>query len=181
MERLTGLTLLAHHQSFHYTKADKVREAGYVGIKNDGSERILFTAYYEEVLKIQNWQKRLDLTNDQGGSKCIQNVLFYAENRTNLKKDDDEVTYNERFNWVNIWHHGKWIAIITPGYVTIYADNRSKSTKERLNRILMRFCGCQVYQKNKVWYVHNPMSGDVEFVNNMKVEKMPAYSALFPV
>ena len=60
MERLTGLTLLAHHRSSHYTKADKadkVREAGYVGIKKDGSERILFTAYYEEVLKIMNWQK----------------------------------------------------------------------------------------------------------------------------
>lgn len=183
MERLTGLTLLAHHNSLHHTTAEKVRLAGYVGKKKDGSERIYFTAYYEEVLKIKNWQKRQDLSNDRGGAECIKTMLFYAENRANYKKGNDEVTCQSTLNFVTFWHHKKIIAILTPECVVLYGTVRSKSTKERLNRILMRFCGCQLYQRNKVWYVYNPMecNSNIQFKHNMKVERVPAYTALFPV
>jgi hypothetical protein len=67
-KRLTGSTLLAHHKASHYTKAGKAREAGYTRRREDGTERLCFTEYYEAVLKIMNWQKRQDLTLDRGGA-----------------------------------------------------------------------------------------------------------------
>ena len=183
MQRLTGSTLLAHHKAFHYTKADKVREAGYIGVKPDGSERIMFIAYYEEVLRIMNWQKRQDLMNDRGGADCIKMMLFYAENRAPYKKNNDEVCIFGQNSLVSFRHHGQTIATYSTitNRVRLFApDVLSKSTKERMNRILMRFCGCQMYQRAKVWYVHNPMVGDIPFEDGMIVERIPSYSSQFP-
>jgi hypothetical protein len=182
MQRLTGSTLLAHHKAFHYTKAEKVREAGYIGLKQDGSERLQFTAYYEEVLKIMNWQKRQDLMADRGGADCIKTMLFYAENRVSYKKNNDEVFILGANNLVSFRHHGKTIATysaITNRVRLFKPSILSKSTKERMNRILMRFCGCQMYQRAKVWYVFNPMEGDIPFEDSMIVETLPSYSSLF--
>jgi hypothetical protein len=183
MQRLTGSTLLAHHKAFHYTKSDKVRLAGYIGVKPDGGERLQFTAYYEEVLKIMNWQKRQDLTNDRNGADCIKMMLFYAENRVNYKKNNDEVVILGQNSLVSFRHHGQTIATFSnvTNRVRLFApDVLSKSTKERMNRILMRFCGCQMYQRDRKWYVFNPMEGDIPFENGMIVEKLPDYSSQFP-
>ena len=54
-------------------------------------------------------------------------------------------------------------------YLTVSPQHQTKSTKERLNRILMKFCGCQLYQKNKVWYIYNPQVGDIEYRYGMSV------------
>jgi hypothetical protein len=182
MQRLTGSTLLAHHKAFHYTKADKVREAGYTRLKSDGTERLCFTAYYEEVLMIKNWQKRQDLMNDRGGADCIKTMLFYAENKAPYKKNNDEVVILGANNLVSFRHHGQTIATYSTitNWVRLFKPSTlSKSTKERMNRILMRFCGCQVFQRNHKWYVFNPMEGDIPFENGMIVEALPSYSSLF--
>jgi len=182
MARLTGSTLLAHHKAFHYTKADKVRSAGYTRRAKDGSERICFTEYYEAVLQIMNWQKRQDLMNDRGGADCIKTMLFYAENRAPYKKNSDEVVIFGANMLIAFRHHGQTIATysaITNRVRLFKPSILSKSTKERMNRILMRFCGCQMYQRAKDWYVHNPMEGDILFEESMIVETLPSYSSLF--
>ena len=186
-KRLTGSTLLAHHKALHYTKAGKVREAGYTRLAKDGTERICFTEYYEAVLKIMNWQKRQDLTLDRGGADCIKMMLFYAENRVSYKKDNDEVRISDAgtaFEIIAFKHYGDTIATVSHvsgGRVRLWLPNKiSRSTKERMNRILMRFCGCQLFQRDHKWYVHNPMVGDIPFENGMIVEKLPDYSSQFP-
>jgi hypothetical protein len=182
-KRLTGSTLLAHHKAFHYTKAGKAREAGYTRRMEDGTERLCFTEYYEAVLKIMNWQKRQDLTLDRGGADCIKMMLFYAENRVNYKKNNDEVVILGQNKLVSFRHHGQTIATYSTitNRVRLFApDVLSKSTKERMNRILMRFCGCQLFQRDHKWYVHNPMVGDIPFEHYMTVEKLPDYSSQFP-
>jgi len=182
MTRLTGSTLLAHHRSFHYSKADKVREAGYTSVKKDGSERLCYTAYYEAVLQVINWQKRQDLMNDRGGADCIKMMLFNAENRVSYKKNNDEVCIFGQNRLVSFRHHGQTIATystITNRVRLFKPSTLSKSTKERMNRILMRFCGCQMYQRAKVWYVYNPMEGDIPFEDGMIVETLADYSTLF--
>jgi hypothetical protein len=183
MEKLTGSTLLSHHRAFHETRAEKVRSAGYVSTKKDGTERLSFTEYYEAVLKIINWQKRQDLMNDRGGANCINLMLFYAENHVNYKKNNDEIYNLGQNRLISFRHHGETIAT----YSTINKrvrlfkqfDKISKSTKERMNRILMRFCGCQLYQRAKVLYVHDPMIGDIPFEDRMIVNTLPDYSSLF--
>ena len=186
--RLTGSTLLAHHKAFHFLKTDKVRLAGYTRSREDGTERICFTEYYEAVLKIMNWQKRQDLTLDRGGADCIKTMLFYAENRVSYKKNNDEVRISDAgtaFEIISFKHYGDTIATVSHvsgGRVRLWLPNNkmSRSTKERMNRILMRFCGCQMYQRDRKWYVFNPMEGDIPFENGMIVEKLPDYSSQFP-
>ena len=186
--RLTGSTLLAHHKAPHHTKAGKAREAGYTRLAKDGTERICFTEYYEAVLKIMNWQKRQDLTLDRGGADCIKTMLFYAENRLSYKKNNDEVRISDAgtvFEIIEFKYHGDTIATvshISGGRVRLWLPNNkmSRATKERMNRILMRFCGCQLFQRDHKWYVHNPMVGDIPFENEMIVEKLPDYSSQFP-
>jgi hypothetical protein len=186
MQRLTGSTLLAHHKysAIYFSKADKVRTAGYTRLAKDGTERLCYAAYYEEVLKIMNWQKRQDLTLDRGGADCIRMMLFYAENRVNYQKNNDAVVIFGHSQLVSFRHHGQTIAT----YSTITNRVRlfkpfilSKSTKERMNRILMRFCGCQLFQRAHKWYVHNPMVGDIPFEDGMIVETLPSYSSQFPM
>ena len=182
MARLTGSTLLAHHRAFHHTKADKVREAGYTRLAKDGTERLCYTAYYEEVLKIMNWQKRQDLMNDRGGADCIKMMLFHAENRVNYRKNNDEAVILGNHQLVSFRHHGETIATYSNKLrrVRLFKPSiMSKSTKERMNRILMRFTGCQLFQRDHKWYVHNPMIGDLPFEDGMIVETLADYSALF--
>jgi hypothetical protein len=185
-KRLTGSTLLAHHKAFHYTRGEKVRTAGYTRLNKDGAERLCYTEYYEAVLKIKHWQDRQDLVSDRGGADCIKTMLFYAENRANYKKNDDEIKATDVgsiFELIHFIHHGKLIALYAPvlGRVTLYDPiKRSRSTKERMNRILMRYCGCQLFQWGHKWYVFNPMEGDIPFKNCMKVNIVPSYSSQFP-
>ncbi len=190
LKRLTGFTLLAHHKAPHYNRAGKVRTAGYTRRKEDGTEHgtehICFTEYYEAVLKIINWQKRQDLTLDRGGADCIKMMLSYAENRASYEKNNDKVHISDAgtvFEIITFKHHGSTIATVSHvsgGKVRLWRPNKmSRSTKERMNRILMRFCGCQLFQRDHKLYVHNPMVGDIPFENGMVVEKLPAYSSQF--
>jgi hypothetical protein len=172
MERLTGIDLLRHHYADHQSKAEKVRKAGYVETKNDGSERVCFTAYYEAVLPLVQWNQMITFSKDESGSQRIRNVLSAAEKRCNHKKADDEVIFFGESNCISIRHHGSSIAFLhhNQGYLTLFDTVRSKSTKERLNRILMRFCGCQLYQRKNVWYVAHPVHGDILFKDRMQLD-----------
>lgn len=183
--RLTGAALLAHHRAFHLSKADKVRLAGYIGQKPDGSERLYFVQYYEAVLPLIQHEQMLKNRDDRGGADCIRSVIFYAEQRVKYKKANDEVVYFPDQQVVSILHHGRTICWIhyrhrsgDGGYVSLIVFRRSKSTKERLNRILMRFCGVQLYQHKGEWFISHPMKGDIPFENYMKVPFVPTLNEI---
>lgn len=179
--RLTGAALLAHHRAFHFSKADKVREAGYIGQKPDGSERLYFVQYYEAVLPLIQHEKMLKNRDDRGGADCIRSVIFHAEQRVKYKKANDEVVYFPAQQVVLIRFHGQSICCIHyshGGYVSLIDTRRSKSTKERLNRILMRFCGVRLYQHKGEWYVSHPMKGDIPFEHYLKVPFVPTLSEI---
>jgi hypothetical protein len=118
----------------------------------------------------------ITFSKDEGGSQRIRNVLSAAEKRCNYKKADDEVVFFLDQNSTSIRHHGSSIAFLhhNQGYLTLFDTVRSKSTKERLNRILMRFCGCQLYQHKNVWYVSHPIKGDIPFKDRMKLDFVSA-------
>jgi hypothetical protein len=181
MARLTGYDLLAHHRAFHSSKADKVREAGYIRVKKDGTTGLLFNAYYEQVLRIKHYDARRKLTSDDGGTATIRRILWAIQHCENYKNRNDEVVYFPDQNISSVRYYGETIAMINhrTGYVKLFDKNRSKSTKERMNRILMRISGCQLYQRAKVWYVHNPMIGDIVFEDRMIVDRVPYHSEVF--
>jgi len=60
---------------------------------------------------------------------------------------------------VNVYYYNTLICGVNKNKQNITLPGnryKSKSTKERLNRILMRFSGCQLFQKRGVWYVYDP-------------------------
>ena len=192
-QRLTGLVLLAHHKKFHFSKTDKVREAGFISTRKDGTERICFTAYYEAVLKLLQWEEMLNNRDDRGGADCIRSVIFHAEQKVPYKKGNDSVRINTDGNGqtlVSIYHHSEICRISYEicriSYnpcrpcVAVFDTKRSKSTKERLNRILMRFCGCQLYQQKGEWFVSHPMNGDKPFIDGINIPFVPTYREAFP-
>lgn len=64
MTKLTGPQLLQHRENCRaagMSAADTVRSAGYIGQRKDGSERIYFTEFYEEVLIAQGKMVRVNI------------------------------------------------------------------------------------------------------------------------
>jgi hypothetical protein len=64
MIQLTGQTLLQHRENCRavgMAAADIVRAAGYIGQRKDGSEKLNFTRYYEEVLIAQGKMHRVNV------------------------------------------------------------------------------------------------------------------------
>lgn len=183
MSRLTGLELLWHHENESgLTTTQKVITAGYVGQKEDGSPRIYFTDYYTELLKSQGWRERIRLSQDNGGTDTVKSIIEAIKDKKEWKRRNDSVYVNEmsppKNDQILVRFHGNLYCYIQYKklYLTVPPQHKTKSTKERLNRILMRFCGCQLYQKNKVWYVYNPQVGDIEYSYGMSV---PFVSAVY--
>jgi hypothetical protein len=64
MIQLTGQDLLQHRENCRavgMAAADIVRAAGYIGQRKDGSEKLNFTRYYEEVLIAQGKMHRVNV------------------------------------------------------------------------------------------------------------------------
>lgn len=179
--RLVGYDLLSHHEKFHYNTAEKVREAGYIRVKKDGTTGLIFTAYYEQLLRIKQYDQRRSIMRDDNGSATIRRILWAIQHRENYKNRNDEVVYFPDQNISSVRYYGETIAMINhrTGHVKLFDKNRSKSTKERMNRILMRIVGCQLFQRAKVWYVFNPQTGDIPFEDRMIVDTIPFHSELF--
>lgn len=178
MQRLTGLELLWHHeQTEGLTTTEKVIAAGYSGQKEDGSPIVYFTDYYTEILKVQGWRKRVELSQDNGGTDTVKSIIKAIQDKKDWKKRNDSVSiyrkpldYNEIHD-ILIFFHENLYCIIKENKVHLMVppQHQTKSTKERLNRILMRFCGCQLYQRKKIWYVYIPQVGDIEYRYGMTV------------
>ena len=93
MQRLTGFELLSHHQANDgLSRTDKVIAAGYSGLKKDGSPRVYFTQYYESVLKIKGWQKRIQLSQDNGGTETVKGIIRAIEEKRDYRKRNDSVS-----------------------------------------------------------------------------------------
>lgn len=180
MQPLTGLELLTHHQANDgLSRTEKVISAGYSGLKKDGSPRVYFTSYYEALLKIKGFLERVKLSQDIGGTETVKGIIKAIENKQDYKKRNDSVYVSEfgpkKDDQILVRFHGNLYAYVQYEklYLTVSEECQTKSTKERLNRILMRFCGCQLYQKNRVWYIYNPQIGDVEYKYGMAVPLLP--------
>jgi hypothetical protein len=179
MSRLTGLELLSHHlQRPEMTTTEKVVAAGYVDTKEDGSPRVYFTDYYTELRRSWGWREMVNLSQDSGGTDTVKSIIKAIEAKKVWKKRNDSISvyrktldYNGVDDEILVFFHGNLYCIIKENkiHLMVQPRHRTKSTKERLNRILMRFCGCQLYQKNKVWYVYNPQVGDIEYSYGMSV------------
>jgi hypothetical protein len=192
-ERLTGIALLNHNKkgSNYASRAELIRAAGYTRIKANGEEAVAFTAYYEALLDVQQWQAMVDIFNDAhvnpSNSPAIRGLIAAIRHRTYYLYRTDYVSltginFNRKCSKdaLNIYHQNKLIAAVdfSLRMVVLRISEGSRSDKERLNRILVHFCGCNLFSRNKVWTIVKP------FVDEKKVTgywtEVPFLSTEFP-
>jgi hypothetical protein len=174
-ERLTGYALLDHNKrgSDYASKSELIRAAGYTRIKANGEEAVAYTAYYEALLEIKDFIGRREIITDANKypskSTAICGLINAIKHQTNYDYRTDSVVRTDanlyrKFNDVdlNIYHQNRLIAVVdfNNRSVIIRINEGSKSDKERLNRILMHFCGCNLFSRNKVWRVLSPFMMD---------------------
>jgi hypothetical protein len=192
-KRLTGIALLNHNKkgSDYASRAELIRAAGYTRIKANGEEAVAFTAYYEALLDVKQWQAMVDIFNDAhvnpSKSPSICNLIAAIRHQLNSSYRTDSVVrtganYYRNYNDVdlNIYHQNKIIAAVDykRKVVVLRISEGSRSDKERLNRILMHFCGCNLFSRNKVWTIVKPFD-DEKKVTGYWTE-VPFLSTEFP-
>lgn len=193
MERLTGLSLIAHNQTGadYASRADLIKAAGYIRTKANGEEAVAFTAYYEALLLVKDWQSRGDViaeaNNNPSKVAAIRHLIYAIRHQMPYDYRTDSVVKTEanlyrNFNDVdlNIYHQNRLICAVDfkKKIVVIRNNEGSRSDKERINRILMHFCGCNLHSKNKVWHVSSPYMMDT-MVTGYWTE-VPFWTTTFP-
>jgi hypothetical protein len=86
MAKLTGQEILDHRtirRQQGMTNAQIVRDAGYVYIRKDGTERVQYTEYYENILIAQGKMFRVTFTHE----KVVGGIRIFSEDSytTSLK------------------------------------------------------------------------------------------------
>ena len=173
MQKLIGRDLMARVQQMRaagVVKNSTIAEAcGY--IKENG--RIAWTEFYSELLKVKEYDARLDVmknSNNKYPSKTVENVIHAMKFSLDYTYRYDCVKRDENGR-VSFYHHGEKLVTFKGKGVQLFMPNqKSKSTKERINRILMHIAGVNLFQKQGVWYISSSYLGDEEYINGMTVE-----------
>jgi hypothetical protein len=192
-ERLTGLALLEHNKkgSDYTSRAELIRAAGYTRVKKTGEVAVAFTAYYGAILDVKQWQAMIDIFNDANNnpskSPAIRSLIkaIRHQNYYNYRTDAVVLTginFNHKCSEdaLNIYHQSKLISSIDfkRKVLVLRVSEGPKSTKERLNRILMHFCGCNLFSRNKVWSIVKPLQKDTKVIGIWT--EVPFLSTQFP-
>ena len=178
-ERLTGLALLEHNKkgSDYTSRAELIRAAGYTRVKKTGEVAVAFTAYYEALLDIKSFiatRENIEWAyKNPSKSPAIRALIGNIVHQNNYTYRTDAVSRtcanfyrNYEDQDVNIYHQSKLIASIDfkRKVVVLRVSEGPKSTKERLNRILMHFCGCNLFSRKKVWSIVKPLQKDTKVI-----------------
>lgn len=192
MQRLTGLSLIAHNQrqSEYRSRADLIRAAGYIRTKANGEKAVAFTAYYEALLLVKDWQSRglriAEANNNPSNSAAIRKLIYSIRHQIPYDYRTDSVVktnanFYRNYNDVdlNIYHQNRLICSVDfKKKIVVIRNNEGRSDKERINRILMHFCGCNLHSKAKMWHISSPYMLDTP-VRGYWTE-VPFWSTTFP-
>jgi hypothetical protein len=157
---LTGSALLAHHSNFDRTAAERVTSAGY--FRADGIKPS-YTQYYIQKMRAE-LQRSAILSY---GRKIDMETVESIRNHKEYKNTNTRVEVDYKNCITSVYLYNNLIAKLSDSRIIVYSGGfRTKTTKSRLNRILMHFCGLKLYQKNHTWYVVFP-GEDVPFEEGM--------------
>jgi hypothetical protein len=174
MEKITGRWLLSFKSMMEangLSKDEIVKQAGYIRPNGKAS----YTAFYEEILRIKNINKREELIVDSK-NKRQDNVIYYLLEAIKLRSPN----YNYRNDWAGIGqpndvyivrHYDKKIAEVTTEGIRFFMPSaKSKSTKRRINAIMERFLGVNLFQKNGEWLVTHPLYFEEKYTDGMLIK-----------
>jgi hypothetical protein len=193
-KRFTGLALIYHNKrgSHYSSRAELIRAAGYTRVKQTGEVAVAFTAYYEAVLVAKQYQAMCDIFNaannypSKSPAICSLISAIRHPNKDYDYRTDSVVRACPNFYqnydniFLNVYHQNRVIASVDfkRKVVVLRISEGSRSDKERLNRILMHFCGCNLFSRKKVWSIVKPLQNDTKVIGIWT--EVPFLSTQFP-
>lgn len=181
MERLTGSKLWQTVKSLRNQGKTNKEIAVLCGYGREEKGKMpYFTAFYEALLEQRDSEKRCEILVDNK-NKRYDNFLHYLL---------DAIAYRKKYEYRNDWadrcdysvekyteadtyivrYNGERIAYLTKDGIQFFMPSfTTKSVKRRINAIMERFLGVNLYQKKGVWYVNFPLLGDVEYKDGMMI------------
>jgi hypothetical protein len=170
---LKGAALLNHHNTHCQNRlvscrtvplAESVIQAGY--LRSDG-KKASYTNYYTELFRA----RVQDNARNTDGRKIEMDMIAAIEKEVPFKYKNTLVTSWNPCGQSVVLHH-KRIANIYSDKIVIYSNGyKTKTTKSRLNRILMHLCGMNLYQKKGEWFVRD-VGEDIPFVEGMEINRI---------
>jgi len=140
-----------------------------------------FTAFYEELLIVRDKERRMENICDNANKRydnCIHFLLqaIAYRNKYEYRNDwADRCDYSVQKYGHNdqyiVRYYGERIALFSKDGVQFFMPTmKSASVKKRINAIMERYTGTNLYQKKGKWFVVFPMLGDVEYTDGMIID-----------
>ena len=182
MERLKGFTLASTVKIMRSAgkSAKEIAIACGYGREEEGRNPH-FTAFYEELLIVRDKERRAEIICDNANKRYDNCIHFLLEAIAHRKK------YEYRNDWADrcdysfqkykdndiyiVRYYGEKIALFTKEGVQFFMPTmKSASVKRRINAIMERFTGTNLYQKKGKWFVVFPLWGDVEYTDGVFID-----------
>lgn len=162
---MTPSELLELHSNQTYSLTEKMNRSGY----NSHSE------YFDVIQRIKKWNEMDEICKDTGGAIYIQTMLKYVKMSLGYKDRNDTVVYYPLEDKSEIYFAEELIAVIDKKnkQVILPVVEKRRAVKERLNRILMRFCGCKLFSRNGEWFIVRPYEEDEKIEGEMVIPGLP--------
>jgi hypothetical protein len=124
--------------------------------------------------KNQQWLEMEQTLQDNGGSQRVKSILRYVLMNMGYSHGRDSVIYYPIYNKSEVYFNDICIAIIDKRNKVVilpkYEEaHKTKPVKEMVNRILMRFCGVKLFQKNRAWSIVKPYEDNMNLIESISV------------
>lgn len=182
MERLKGsnLSLIVKKMRAEGKSTKEIAIACGYGREEEGRVPH-YTAFYEELLNVRDKALRAEKVWDNNNKRYDNCIHFLLEAIAYRKKYEYRNDWADRCDYsVQMYEHndtyivryyGEKIALFTKDGVQFFMPTmKSASVKRRINAIMERFVGTNLYQKKGKWFVVYPMLGDVEYTDGMMID-----------
>ena len=140
-----------------------------------------FTAFYEELLIVRDKERRVEniiFRDNKRYDNCIHFLLAAIAYRLKYEYRNDWADrcdysgqkYKDNDSYI-VRYYGEKIALFTKEGVQFFMPTKkSPSVKRRINAIMGKFVGTNLYQKKGKWFAVFPLLGDVEYKDGMIID-----------
>lgn len=131
--------------------------------------------YMQEVKKAKQLEQMIAISRDEGGSMPVQILIKYIKLNMGYNYKSDRIIHYALENKCEVYFSEELIAIIDKKnrQVILPVVEKRRAVKERLNRILIKFCGCKLFSKNGEWFIVRPYEEDEKIEGEIVVPGLP--------
>lgn len=162
---MTPSELLELHNSQDLNLTQKMTMSGYSSHHE----------YMQKIKKAKQLQEMIAISKDKGGSIPVRILIKYIKNNMGYNFKSDRIIHYALENKSKVYFSEELIAIVDKKnrQVILPVVGKRRAIKERLNRILIEFCGCKLFSRNGEWFIVRPYEEDEKIEGEMVIPGLP--------